>query len=242
MKSYEIRVGAPDSQAVVVFNDRKYTRLNDAVNQIKSLLDTLATGKDLLDDDLCLWVVRTNDKKKSKKKEETELIQVTVGYDEDGNGEFCYEGVSFLSRANDFESMTLSGMKEAGSLGKYSVVMNNGKLSELCFFSGLDMILDSIRDLRENNLAFINQKLTLYRRNVDGQTERIAKLMYVRDGGEIKLHSKIYLSADQADAKTIQDFITSEASDKEEMKTEVENTPEGVVEEIIEVVTENPAE
>lgn len=237
MKFYEIRIGAPESDSVVVFNDRKYTSLSDAVNQLNSLLDTMASSKDLIDEDLYLWVVRTSDAKKSKKKQKAEIIQVAAG-NEETTGEFCYEGVSFLSRANEFESMILSGMKEAGTLGNYSVIVNNGPVSGLCFFSDLDMILNSIPEVRKSDVHFLNQNLTIFRRDEEGMAEKIAKLTYTSKNGESTLHSEVYLDENEDDAKAVKAFIDSEMADLESKKTETEDTPAGVVEETTETVEE----
>ncbi len=237
MKFYEIRIGAPESDSVVVFNNRKYTSLSDAVNQLNSLLDTMASSKDLIDEDLYLWVIRTSDAKKSKKKQETEIIQVAVG-NEETTGEFCYEGVSFLSRASEFESMILSGMKEAGTLGNYSVVVTNGSVSELCFFSDLDMILNSIPEVRKSDIRFLNQNLTIFRRDEKGMAEKIARLAYLKQNGKSTLYSKVYLDENEDDAKAVAAFIDSEIADLNSKQIQVEKTPASVVEETTETVEE----
>lgn len=178
MKFYEIQAGTPEGKSVASFDGVRYVNLNDAVLKLKSILETLENSQDLVDEDLSFWVVRKSDQKKGKKKQpEVPIIQTVAGKDED-TGEFCYEGVSFLTSCKDFESMILTGRNDAGFIGSYNVLIEKHPARELCFFSDLDSILNSLEMLAQATKQIENQKMTLFRQDENG-AQKIAQFEYV---------------------------------------------------------------
>lgn len=238
MKSYEIRIGSPESESVVTFNDRRYNRLSDAAKALDGILTLMKNEPEIVDDDLCFWVVRKNSaKKKGAKQEESNIVQVVAGNDEDSK-DFCYEGIYFLSNCSDFERMILVGEKQNAWIGDYGVRIESGKQSELCFYSDLEMILDSIKDLKENKEQIRNRLMTLIRHTPEGAAESMAQLLYtLNPDGSLRLQYRILIDDDSADEKALQAFVAEETGKAPE--AEEAETDETVTEE---TVTEEPAE
>lgn len=209
MKFYEIQLGIPDRETQVLYKDKQYTRLSDAVNDLKKLLETVQQDQSLISDDLAAVIARRV-KRKGKEDETDAIMQMILGLDED-TGDFCYEGIYFLSKCSDFEGMILIGEKQSSWIGDYSVRIEGGKQSELCFFSDLEMILESIRDLRSDREQIRNRLMTVWHKNEDGKREMIAQLLYtVNRDGSLRLQSRIDIDAGQPDGQMLLDFVNSE--------------------------------
>lgn len=219
MKSYEIRIGSIDDNqtenpTVVVYNDRRYNRLSDAAAALQGILDLMASDKDLVDDDLCFWIIRNGSTPKSARKKgknpvETEVVQVVCGNDED-SGEFCYEGMYFLTNCSDFEKMILLGGNENAWIGDYGVRIESGNQAELCFYSDLDMILESIRELGKTPQNIVNRLMTLLRRDENGHAQSIGQLLYGLDGNRnLVLRTRIDIQDGSDDQKQLEGFLES---------------------------------
>lgn len=215
MKKYEIRIGTAEGESVAPYQDRSYARLSDAVAQLRGLLELLESDKDLVDDDLSFWIVRSNTKKGAADAE-TELVQLVCGMDEDSD-EFCYEGIYYLSRCSDFERMILVGEKKGAWIGNYSVQIASDSVNEVCFFSDLEMILESIKDLREDPEKIRNRLMTIFRRTSAREADPIAVMLYTlnRDGS-LRMQSRLEIESDDKDAKALLAFIHDEQNEEHE--------------------------
>lgn len=247
MKSYEIRIGSiddnqKDSQTVVVYNDRRYNRLSDAAAALQGILDVMASDKDLVDDDLCFWIIRNGaGKKKGRKGAETEIVQVVCGNDEESS-DFCYEGMYFLSNCSDFEKMILVGDRQNAWIGDYGVRIESGNQGELCFYSDLDMILESIRELLNSPKQIVNRLMTILRRTEDGGSESIGQLLYAFKGDRsLVLRSRVDLKDDSDDQKALEAFIDSIAA-KAKKAEEIVETAEETAEQTEETAEAETAE
>ena len=233
MKQYEIRIGDADEKSVTTFNDRSYSRLSDAIAKMRRLLELLQSDESVLDDDLSMWIVRTNTKKGAAPAEES-LIQMVCGVDEDTD-EFCYEGIYYLSKASDFERMIMVGEKKGSWIGDYSVQIASDGVNEVCFFSDLDMILGSIQDLRQERDKICNRLLTIFRRKNDKEAEPIAVILYtVNPDQTLRMQSRLNISEEDPDGEKLLEFIRSEQiteqseNPSKDSDPEAENAPEDI--------------
>ncbi len=226
MKSYEIRIGTTDNPFSVPYNDRQYSRLSDAANALKGLLELMEKQPDLAQDDLCFWIIRTDTPttkkpkkekkvvktrtvmnrngqpvrvvqkpapapKEEKKPTQTLLAQVIAGV-YDNIDQFGYEGMYFLNNASDFERMTLAGGKESGWVGNYIVFLSNEKQKELCFYSDLDIILQSLVDLSQNKAHIADRLITISKREPNGEANELAEFYYgLTPNGDLDLKSTL---------------------------------------------------
>ena len=258
MKSYEIRIGTIDKPFSVPYNDRQYNRLSDAANALKGLLELMEAQPELVEDDLCFWIIRTdtpvakkakkekkvtktrtiirNGKpvrivekpapvvKEEKKPTQTLLAQVIAGVYDNIN-QFGYEGMYFLNNASDFERMILAGGKESGWVGNYIVVLSNEKQKELCFYSDLDIILQSLVDLSQNKAHIADRLITILKREPNGEAKELAEFYYsLAPNGDLELKS------------TLQD---EEGEDHEALASFVEEQLKALASKEVEVVEES---
>lgn len=142
MKNYVILIASGDEGIPVVYKDNLYRRLSDAHKDLKAILKTIEENPQDFPEDTDLSIARRVSKK-GENGAEREIVKVLCGVDED-DGEFCYEGLYFNSACSDFEKMILQGEKKSAWIGNYSVRVEGAPVSELCVFSHLDMILQSI--------------------------------------------------------------------------------------------------
>lgn len=231
MKFYEIQAGTPEGNCRGSFDGVRYVNLGDAVNKLKNILETMKKDSAIVDDDLSFWVVRKSSPKKGKKKqpEEVHIIQTVAGKDED-TGEFCYEGVSFLTSCKDFESLILTGRNEAGFIGSYNVLIEKAPARELCFFSDLESILSSLEMLSQATKQIENQKMTLFRQDENG-ANKIACFEYVPQAdGSLKLEGEITGPEEALDYDKLAAFAASQqtvnAAPAADQKAEPETSEE----------------
>lgn len=265
MKSYEIRIGTIDKPFSVPYNDRQYSRLSDAANTLKNLLELMENQPELVEDDLCFWIIRTDTPttkkpkkekkvakartlinhngqpvrivqkpapapKEEKKPTQTLLAQVIAGLYENTN-QFGYEGMYFLNNASDFERMTLAGGKESGWVGNYIVFLSNEKQKELCFYSDLDIILQSLVDLSQNKAHIADRLVSIFKRKPNGEAQPLAEFYYsLNPEGDLELKSTLH-SQEGADHEALVAFVDEQLKTLPSKEKEVPIVEETVEEE-----------
>lgn len=220
MKSYEIRIGSTENSFSVPYNDRQYSRLSDAAQALKGLLELLEEQPEMVEDDLCFWILRTDTPSKkalkaqkvvapkipagkrltpkqaahyqklqeqaakqnekieaAKKTNHVYLAQVIAGVYENID-QYGYEGMYFLNNCNEFEKMTLIKGKDSGWMGHYIVTLENALQRQLCFYSNLDIILQSLVDLSQNKEHIADRLITISKREPNGEAKELAQLFY----------------------------------------------------------------
>lgn len=208
MKTYEVRLGSSEGESTAPFNGKSFRKLSDASAQMKRIVAMLQDDNSLISDDLGIWIIRKN-ARKNEPGTQTELVQMLCGLDEDTN-EFCYEGIYHLTACTDFERMILIGEKKGSWLGDYSVQIASQGVSEVCFFSDLEMILESVKDLKGTPDQIRNRLLTIYRRVNDKEAEPIALFLYTLKDGELVLQSRVNVAGEDRDFEMLDQFILSE--------------------------------
>lgn len=227
MKTYEIRIGSVEGENLSTLNDRTYARLSDSIAELKNVLNAMQSDPASLDDDKSLWIVRTSGKKGSPAVE-TNIVQMVCGNDED-SGEFCYEGIYYLSKCSDFERMILVGERKGSWIGEYSVQIASNTVNELCFFSDLEMILESVKDLREDPDQIRNRLMTIFRRENDKDAKSIALLLYtLNPDGTLKMQSRLDVNEEDRDFAMLMDFVRAEQDEEHEEEPSADSEVEAV--------------
>lgn len=219
MKSYVITLAQGEEGKPVVYKDESYRRLSDAHKDLKAILKTIEENPQDFPEDTDLSIMRRTTKKGAPDTE-NELVRVLCGIDED-DGEFCYEGLYFNSSCSDFEQMILQGEKKGSWIGNYSVRVHGAPVSELCVFSHLDMILQSIQDLRTQPEQICGRVLTITRKNEKDGLADLAMLLYTRNEktGEMKLQSRIMDEADEKEKEELAAFIHAQEKELSQPQT-----------------------
>lgn len=280
MKSYEIRIGSTENSFSVPYNDRQYSRLSDAAQALKGLLELLEEQPEMVEDDLCFWIMRTDTPSKksmkahkvsvpkiptgkrlnqkqvarykklqeqaakqnekieaAKKTNRVYLAQVIAGV-YDNIDKYGYEGMYFLNNCNEFEKMTLIKGKDSGWMGHYIVTLENALQRQLCFYSDLDIILQSLVDLSQNKEHIADRLITISKRESNGEAKELAQLFYsLSPNQELVLKSTINAPEGQD-----RDEIVAFVEDQLQLhKSKVEESQESqeVVEEVLEAIQEN---
>lgn len=219
MKMYEVRIGSAEGQSIAPFQDRQYRKLSDAIRQLGRLIATVEKDKPLPDDDLGFWVTRISSKKGAPDTENN-LIQLVCGVDEDTD-DFCYEGIYYLSKCSDFERMILMGEKKGSWMGNYSVQIASEGVNEVCFFSDLEMIIESIRDLRQRPDQIRNRLMTISRKKNEKEDEPIAMILYtVNPDGSLKMQSRLCTTEKSTDTDKLLAFIREEQNEEHDEEPE----------------------
>lgn len=210
MKFYEIHAAHPESAEFVIEGNIQYRSLAQSIQALESILVQREADLQKAGEDRSFTLVRVSDKKEKKKKgqsQEVPLVQTLCGLDEDTNT-FCYEGIYFMSQASDFERIILTGQSNNAWIGKYGVRIDAAAQGEFCFFSDLEMILESIKELCKKPEQIVNRVLTLVRKSGLKETEVMAQLLYTpKEDGGLQLQSHLKLSSADQDRAMLERFI-----------------------------------
>lgn len=177
MKQYSIYLQKDPAQPGELSG--QYPRLSDTIKKMKEIAAEVESNPEAYPQDATISIVRSQGRK-GEEPQENEMVHFVCGKDDDSN-DFCYEGLYYLSVASDFERMIMMGESFSAWYGNYSIQVMGAEAAELCVFSHLEMILDSIDELTASPDQICGRVLTISRKNEDGKAQAVGQLLYTKN-------------------------------------------------------------
>lgn len=169
----------------------QYPRLSDTLKKMKEIVAQVESDPEAYPQDATISILRSQGRK-GEEPQENEMVHFVCGKDDDSD-DFCYEGLYYLSTASDFERMIMMGESFSAWYGNYSIQVMGAEAAELCVFSHLEMILESIDELTASPDRICGRVLTISRKDETGKSQAVGQLLYTQNKqGDMALqHRKI---------------------------------------------------